>query len=173
MTDGTTYVIRRSFVLPMGLMIALTLALMVVCILQGQAIAKIVILGVLLMPMIALFVESAFRRLVITEQAITACRLFRKREVLFADVTSLESVQVRSRVFLTLSLGPDDFLIISNSYANFPKLVKSLVAAVPEGTVTEEAELLAEKPPRKQADVFTAWFAVIALVYVLIAQFRG
>jgi hypothetical protein len=171
MTEGQTYVIRRSFVLPMGLMIALTLALMVVCIMQGQAIAKVVILGVLLLPMVALFIESAFRRLVVNEKGITASRLFRRRDVLFADVTSLESVQVRSRVFLTLSLGPDDFLIISNSYANFPELVKNLVAAVPEGTVTEEAEQLAEKPPRKQADVFTAWFAVIALVYVLIAQF--
>ena len=156
MTEGHTYVIRRSFVLPMGLMIVLTLALMVVCIFQGQAVAKIVILGVLLLPMVALFVESAFRRLIITEHGVTASRLFRKREVLFADVTSLESVQVRSRVFLTLSLGPDDFLIISNSYANFPELVKSLVAAVPGGTVTEEAAQLAEKPPRKQADVFTA-----------------
>lgn len=173
MKESRSYVIRRSFVLPMGLMIALTLALMVVCVLQEQAIAKVVILAVLLLPMVALFVESAFRRLVVSEHGVTACRLFRKREVLFADVTSLESVQVRSRVFLTLSLGPDDFLIISNSYANFPELVKSLVNSVPEGTVTEEAEQLAEKPPRKQADVFTAWFAVIALVYVLIAQFRG
>lgn len=173
MTEGRTYVIRRSFVLPMGLMIALTLALMVVCILQGQAIAKVVILAVLLLPMVALFVESAFRRLVVTGQGVTAYKLFRQREVLFADVTSLESVQVRSRVFLTLGLGPDDFLIISNSYADFPELVKSLVAAVPEGTVTDETQQLSEKPPRKQADVFTAWFAVVALVYVLIAQFRG
>ena len=173
MTDSQTYVIRRSFVLPMGLTIALTLALMVVCILQGQAIAKVVILGVLLLPMVALFLESAFRRLVVTDQGVTAYRLFRQRDVLFSDVTSLESVQVRSRVFLTLSMGPDDFLIISNSYANFPELVNRLVAAVPKGAVTEEVEQLVQKPPRKQADVFTAWFAVIALVYVLIAQFRG
>lgn len=173
MTDGSTYVIRRSFVLPMGLMIALTLALMVICLLQGQAIAKVVILCVLLLPMIAIFVESAFRRLVVSEHGLTSCKLFRQREVSFAEVTSLESVQVRSRVFMTLSMGPDDFLIISNSYANFPALVKTLVEAVPEGTVTDEAAQLAQKPPRKQADVFTAWFAVIALVYVLIAQFRG
>jgi len=173
MTDGRTFVIRRSFVLPLGLMIVLTLALMVVCVVQGQPIAKAVILGVLLLPMAALFLESAFRRLVVTDEGITAYKLFRQKTVLFPDVTSLESVRVRSRVFLTLSMGADDFLIISNSYAGFPDLVKLLVNAVPKGTVTEETEQLAHKPPVKQADVFTAWFAVVALIYVLIAQFRG
>lgn len=173
MAQGTSFVIRRSFVVPMGLMIALTLALMVVCIVQAQGIAKVVILAVLILPMVALFVESAFRRLVVTAEGITAFRLFRQREVLFADVTSLETVRVRSRVFMTLVTGPDDFLIISNSYARFPELVKMLIAAVPEGTVTEETEQLAKQPPLRQADVFTAWFAVVALVYVLVAQFRG
>jgi len=170
--ESKTYVIRRSFVVPMGLLIALTIALMVVCLIQGQAIAKVIILGLLILPMVALFVESAARRLVVTREGITAFRLFRQRQVLFSDVTSLETVRVRSRVFMTLVTGPDDFLIISNSYAGFPELVKALCAAVPDGTVTEETDQMANRPPQRQADVFTAWFAVIALVYVLIAQFR-
>lgn len=172
MAQENKFVIRRSFVVPMGLMIALTVALMVVCIIQGQGVAKVVILAVLILPMVALFVESAFRRLVVTEEGITAFRLFRQRQVLFSEVTSLETVRVRSRVFMTLVTGPDDFLIISNSYAGFPDLVKTLIAAVPEETVAEETEQLAKQPPLRQADVFTAWFAVVALVYVLIAQFR-
>jgi hypothetical protein len=93
--------------------------------------------------------------------------------VRFADVTSLETVQVRSRVFMTLSAGDDDFLIISNAYKDFLSLLEALIAAIPEGTVTEETQQLAKKPPVRQADIFTAWFAVMALVYVLLAQFKG
>jgi hypothetical protein len=132
----------------------------------------VIILAGLILPLAALFIESAFRRVVVDDQGVTAYRPFRQRQVCFADVTSLESVRVRSRVFLTLVAGEDDFLIISNSYANFATLLQSLARAVPQGTVTEETEQLLQQPPQRQADIFTAWFAVIALAYILIAQFK-
>ncbi len=173
MNQVRTFIIRRAFVVPMGLLIALTLTLLVVCIIQGQPLAKAIILAVLIVPLAVLFVESAFRRIVVDQAAVTAFRPFRQRQILFADVTGLETVQVRSRVFMTLMAGPDDFLIISNSYADFPALVRALVAAVPEGTVTEETQKLAEQPTLRHADIFTVWFAIIALCYVLIVQFKG
>lgn len=173
MIQPRTFVIRRSFVAPVGLLIVLMVALSVVCIVQGQATAKAVIPVVLLVPVVAFFVESAFRRLVFADDGITAIRPFRKQQILFADVTGLETVRVRSRVFMTLEAGPDNFLIISNSYGNFAGLVTALVAAVPDGTVTEETQRLAKQPVLRHADIFTAWFAVIALIYILIAQFKG
>ncbi len=172
MNQVRTFVIRRSFVVPMGLLLVLTISLLAVTIFQGQPLAKVIILAVSVLPLAVLFVESAFRRVVIDENGVTAFRLFRQRQVSFADVTGLESVRVRNRVFMTLEAGPDDFLIISNSYGKFPVLLECLIAAVPEGTVTEETQQLAKQPPRRQADTFTVWFALLAMVYVLIAQFR-
>jgi len=172
-TSERTFVIRRTFVVPMGLLIALTVALLGVTVLQGQPIAKVIILAGLILPLALLFVESAWRRVVVEEDGVTAYRPFRQRRVDFAAVTSLESVRVRNRVFLTLVAGDDDFLIISNSYADFPDLLTTLMARVPDGAITPETQQLAKEPPRRQADVFTAWFAVVALAYVLIAQFRG
>ncbi len=172
MNPTRTFLIRRTFVVPMALVLFLTAVLLVVCLVQGQAISKVIILAVLIMPLVVLFVETAFRRVVVDQEGVTAFRPFRQRRVLFSDVTELDSVRVRSRVFMTLSAGPDDFLIISNSYQEFPALVEGLIAAIPEGYVTEETQTLAKQPPLRHADVFTAWFAVVALVYVLIAQFR-
>ena len=171
MEQQRTFVIRRAFVVPMGLLVVLTVALLVVCLLQGQPLAKAVILAGLIIPIAVLFVESAFRRLVINAQEVTAYRPFRQRRIRFTDVTSLETVRVRNRVFMTLVAGDDDFLIISNSYGDFPALLTCLIKAVPEETVTDETEQLAKHPPLRQADVFTAWFAVIALAYVFLAQF--
>lgn len=173
MSPVRTFVIRRTVVVPLGLVIALMLALLAVCIFQGQQLGKIIILAFLLVLPVMLFVEAAFRRLEVDQDGITAVRPFRQRQMRFADVTSLESVRVRSRVFLTLVAGEDDFIIISNAYGDFPALVAGLVAAVPGGAVTEDAALLAQHPPTRQADVFTVWFAVIALLYVLIAQFKS
>jgi hypothetical protein len=173
MSDERTFVIRRSLVVPMGLLVVLTFALLVVCLLQGQALAKVIILAGLILLLTVLFTECALRRLVVDLDGVTAIRVFRQRRLNFADVTSLETVRVRNRVFMTLAAGDDDFLIISNSYGDFPALLTLLIKGVPAGAVTEETAQLAQKPPIRQADVYTAWFAVAALVYVLIAQFRN
>jgi hypothetical protein len=166
------FVIRRALVIPLGLLICLTVALLVVCISQNQPVAKAIILACMIVPISVLFVETAFRRLVIDQEGVTALRPFRQRRINFADVTSLETVRVRSRVFMTLAAGEDDFLIISNSYAAFPTLVKSLAAAVPEGTLTDDTEQQVQQPTVRHADIVTAWVAVVVVVYVLIAQFR-
>lgn len=172
MTSSRKFTIRRSFVVPMGLLMVLMLALLVVCIAQGQPVGKVVILTGLIIPLAVLFVESAFRSVVIRPEDVTAYRPFRQKQVRFAEVTSLETVRVRSRVFITLVAGEDHFLILSNSYGNFPALLERLVDSVPAGTVTDETSVLMQKPPQRQADVLTAWFAVIAMAYVLLAQFR-
>jgi hypothetical protein len=170
--DDETFRIRRAFVLPMGLLIILTMTLLVISVMQGQPLGKVIILAGLILPLLVLFVESACRRIVVTEADVKAFRPFRQRQMNFADVTSLESVRVRSRVFVTLVAGNDDFLIISNSYGRFPILLQHLVDSVPEGAVTDETQQMMKQPPLRQADDFTAWFAVMALVYILVAQFK-
>lgn len=173
MHNDSTFVIRRSVVTPLGLLFILTLALLIVCLLQNQAVAKIVILAILLLPLGVLFLESARRRIEISADGVKAFRSFQERQMAFARVTALETVKVRNRVFLTLSAGEDEYLIISNSYADFPALVRQLVAAVPATAVTEETRQLADGPPIRHADMISIWLAVIALIYILIAQFMG
>lgn len=173
MSETRRYVIRRAFVVPLGLLLLLMGTLMVVSLVHGQPVAKVVFLLVFALPMAVLFVASAFRRLEVDASGVTAIRLFRSRRIEFARVTVLETVQVRSRVFLTLAAGDDDFLVISNGYADFSGLVRTLVAALPDGAVTDETRQLAAAPPVRYADIAMAWFAVTALVYILVAQFRA
>jgi hypothetical protein len=173
MIEKRRYVIRRAFVAPLGLVLLLMGALLAISILHGQPFAKVAFLLVFALPVLVLFIESAFRRIEIDADGVTAVRLFRSRRLEFARVTALETVQVRSRVFLTLAAGDDEFLIISNGYAEFADLARTLVAALPASVVTDEARQLAAKPPRRHADLVMVWFMIIALVYVLIAQFRS
>ncbi|MDH3997900.1 MAG: hypothetical protein OET90_03575 [Desulfuromonadales bacterium] len=173
MTTTDTYHIRRAVVLPLGLLVALMYALLAVCIMQQQPMGKIVLLFGLSLPPVVFLVENAMRRLVIDAEGLTAFRPFRQRQINFAEVTSLESVSVRNRVLITLAVGDDNFLIISNTYADFPRLVNALIAAVPEEAVTEEAQQLAAAPAGRAPGVAPIWFAVVALVYILMAQFSA
>jgi hypothetical protein len=172
LSETRRYVIRRAFVAPLGLLLLLMGALLVVSLVQGQPVAKVAFLLVFALPVAALLVASACRRLDIDSTGVTATRPFRSRRIDFARVTSLETVQVRSRVFLTLAAGDDEFLIVSNGYADFPGLVRTLVAALPDGAVTEETRQLAAAPPVRHADIAMVWFAVVAMGYILVAQFR-
>jgi hypothetical protein len=173
LSEVRRFVIRRAFVAPLGLALVLIGALLAVSIAHGQPLAKLIFLGVFALPLAVLFFASVFRSLELDEAGITARRLGRTRRIDFARVTALESVQVRGRVFLTLAAGDDEFLIISNSYAGFPELVRSLVAALPASAVPEETRQLAAAPPRRHADLVMVWFVVVALVYILFAQFQG
>jgi uncharacterized membrane protein len=154
------FTIRRSFLIPLGLLLALTLALFVVCLVKGQPTAKIVILGVIILPVAVLLVESAFRRTTITEEGLTVHKFL------------LETVQVRKRVFLTLWAG-EDFIILSNAYARFPELVSQVMKRVRPETLSEETRKMAEAPPVKSTDVVSCWLAVALLAFILYLQLRG
>jgi hypothetical protein len=164
------FVIRRSFLLPLGLLLLETLVLLVVCLVQQQPLAKALILLVLILPIAGLFVESLFRKLTLEADGVRAKRMFREKVIRFAEVTELDTVMVRNRVYLSLSAG-EDFLILSNAYARFPDLVRGLMAQVPDGTVTAVTTQMAAAPPRKMSDIVSCWLGVALLVYILYVQF--
>lgn len=173
MPEVDCYVIRRSFLVPLGLAVLLLIVLLVVSILHGQPLAKLAFLVVFALPLTVLFAASAFRRLQIDASGVTAIRLLGQRRIDYSRITSLEAVRVRNRVFLTLAAGDDEFLIVSNAYARFPELVRALVQVLPETVVTDEARQLADAPPGRHADIVMIWFVIMALVYVLLAQFAS
>jgi hypothetical protein len=166
------YSIRRSFLFPLGLLLLLTGALFVVSLLRGEPTAKLLILGFFMLPITVLFVESVFRRTMLTEDRVIADKLLRKKEMKYSEMTAVETVSVRKRVFLTLCAG-DDFLIISNAYANFPGLVQSLLARVPATAISEETRQMAAAPPVKSTDVVSCWLAVALLAFLIYIQLGG
>lgn len=170
MTGEQTFVIRRGFLVPLGLLLLEILALLVICLVQQQPIAKVVILVGLTLPIAGLFVESCFRRLVLDADRLTAKRLLREKTLHLAEITDFDTVIVRNRVYLTLTAG-DEFLILSNSYADFPRLVNGLIERIPPDVVSEATRRMAEAPPRKTSDIVSGWLGVVLLVYILYAQF--
>lgn len=166
------FVIRRAFLLPLGLLLLLCVALVVACLLQGEPRGKVIILALIILPVGILFVESLFRRTEVGGEGVTVFKLLRRKVLRFADITALETVQVRKRAFLTLCAG-DDFVILSNAYGDFPRLVDTLMARVPLGAVSEETRKMAAAPPRKSTDIVSCWLAVALVAFILFIQLGG
>ena len=71
--------------MPLGLLLLLVLLLFVTVMAQGQPKAKAVILGVLILPVCGLFVESFFRRISIAADQVTMFKPFRQKRAELED----------------------------------------------------------------------------------------
>lgn len=170
--DNTEFHIRRKFLIPLGLTLLLSIVLLVLCIVQQQPMAKILMLGAILIPVSILFIESSLRRVSLDEEALVVRKLLRRKRLVYRDITSVDTVRVRRRAFLSISTEPD-FVILSNSYANFGVLLQQLLNRVPEETVSAETRELAAAPPTKSSDIFSAWLAAGLLLLILYVQLGG
>jgi hypothetical protein len=163
------FTIRRAFLIPLGLLLLVLIALLAVCSVQGEAAGKMILLGGMVLLVGVLFLENLFRRLQLSEAAILARRWFRNQELRYGDLTSMEAVSLRRRVFITLWKG-DRFLLISNAYGDFAGLFAALLRRVPGEVVAEEAVRLAENPPRHNGPVVACWIAFLFSLFILFRQ---
>jgi len=166
------YRIRKAFLLPLGVLLGLCLLLLVLCFVHDEPPAKALILVALILPVLILFVESVFRHTVLDDVRLTAHKLLRNKSLVLAEVTAVETVMVRKRVFLTICAG-EEFLILSNAYADFPGLVRNLLQRVPPAAITEETRAMAAAPPVKSSDIVSCWLAVLLLLLILYGQLGG
>lgn len=165
-----TYRIRSSFLLPLGLVVVLCLALVAIVILQGQPPVKLLVVGCALLPLGYLLFECVVRRIEIDADGLRMIRLGRVRAFAWNDITSVETVRVRQRAFLTINAG-EEFLIIANMYAGFDRLLGSVLERVPAATVSEETRMLAQAPPVKHSDIVILWGLALMMAYLIFAQF--
>ncbi len=169
--EPSIHTIRKSFLLPMGLVVVFSIVLLATTLYLGLPTAKVVILSAFLLPVCLLFAESSRRRVTVGDEGIEVRKLFRHKRLSYAELTDVDTIQMRKRVFVSLS-SEDDFVILSNSYDRFGELLKAIIDRVPDSIVSDKAKQLAAVPPKKCSDIFSAWLAVAVLVLIICVQFR-
>ena len=163
--------IRKAFLFPLGLLAFEIVALLVSCIVFKQPVAKTIILGVIILPVLVLFIECMFRRTTIDDKSILTRKFLRSKQIDLANISSVDTIQVKKRAFVTLSAG-DDFLIFSNAYSKFPLMVKTLLSNLPAEVISAETATMAEEPPRKSTDILSCWMAAMFMGFILYAQLK-
>ncbi len=170
--EPSIYTIRKNFLLPLGLIVLLCIVLLVTVLILQLPVAKIIILGTFLLPATIIFAESSRRKVLIGSDAITVKKLFRSKQINYSELTEIDTIKVRKRVFISLS-SENDFMILSNSYGQFDLLIQELIQKVPDAITSDATKELANEPQKKCSDIFSAWLAVAVLVLIISAQLRG
>jgi hypothetical protein len=164
------FTIRRALLLPLGFLLLVQLALLVVSLLQGQPTGKILFVGGVVVLLAGLLADNLMRRIELDEEGVTVCRIGRRRRMLFADLTEVEAVCLRKRLFVTLWVG-ESFLLVTNAYGGVATLFESLLQRIPVGLVSDEVKGLVEDPPRHNGNIIVCWFAVVFSLLILCRQF--
>ena len=170
--EATLYTIRKNFLIPLGLVVLLCFILLATVLFLQLPTAKIIILTTFLLPATIIFAESCMRKVHVGTDSIKVKKLFRTKNMNYADLTAVDTIKVKKRVFISLS-SENDFVILSNSYDNFNQLINQLIEKLPENLINDETKQLAQDPPQKCSDIFSAWLAVAVLLLIIWAQLRG
>jgi len=164
--------IRKKFLFALGLICLLLMTLLMLCIAQQEKTGKVLILAAIILPVLGLFIESWRRRINIDEDSVVACRLFRTKRFPFDEITAVDTVKVRRRVFVSISTEAD-FLLFSNNYDHFDQLIALLEERLPATVISEETRALTKEFPLKSNDLFSIWLAVVVLVLIIYVQLGG
>ncbi len=164
--------IRKKFLFALGLINLLLVALLLLCIIQQQATGKVVILAAIILPVLAIFIESWRRLISVNEDSIVACRLFRTKRIPFGEITSVDTVRIRRRIFVSVSTEAD-FLLFSNNYDHFDQLIERLQERLPHAVISDETRALVDDLPLKSNDLFSIWLVVVVLMLIIYVQLGG
>ncbi len=170
MTERRGFILRRALLLPLGLLLLVQIVLLVVSLLQEQPLNRSLFVGGVVLVLAGLMADSLLRRIELDEAGITVCRIGRKKRLLFADLTEVEAVCLRKRLFVTFWVG-ESFLLVTNAYGDAATLLRLLLQRVPSGLVSDEVQGLVKNPPRHNGNIVVYWFAVVFSLLILCRQF--
>lgn len=170
MAERMNFTIRRALLLPLGFLLLVQLALLVVSLWQGQPLSRSLFAGAVVVLLSALLTDNLLRRVELDEEGITVCRIGRRQRMLFADLTEVEAVCMRKRLFVTLWVG-ESFLLVTNAYGDVATLFDRLLQQIPSRLVSDEVKGLVEDPPRHNGNIIVCWFAVVFSLLILCRQF--
>lgn len=168
----STYRIRKTFLIPMGLTVVLGAVLLLSGFFLDAPTARQVLLALFILPAVIIFIESSWRKVHVYGDHIAVNKVLRTKTMNISDLTAVDAVRIRKRVFVSLSTE-ESFLILSNGYERFGDLLRDLVKVVPHAVLSDEVRQMAEEPPKKCSDIFSAWVAVAVLALIIVTQLRS
>jgi len=167
--DTTTYTTRRGFLFPFSLALVLLLVLLILSVFDRSFPPEIVVLSIICVPTLYIFLESVWRRTTIEPEGVRIRKLFREKHLLWEDITNIDVLAVRKKVYLLLTTTKG-FYTLANSHGNFAALVRDIVGHVDQEKIEEGVRDVIEHPVIRFSDVVSSWIASIILLGAIILK---
>ena len=165
--DTGLFTIKGSLVYPYFAAVILSVILIFISNLKGDPTVKIVVLVAVLLPFYYFFLELAYRKVRVIEDAILIKKFLRKKIISRSDVRMVHAANFKKRTYIVIELENRNPVIISNSYAHFGKMVKTISSFVGEGKITDALKNLPESSHKRMSDTLSVWAAILLFSAVI------
>jgi hypothetical protein len=163
------YKIRRSFLIPFTVAFILLFFLLLLSYsLKGPHLEKIA-LTIIFISVLCAFFESLSRKVLTGDKGIMIRKFLRNKELRWEDITHVDALILRKRVYLLLTTVKG-FYIISNAYEKFSTLVRDVADHMDEEKVEEELRKQIEHPVKNISDIVMTWFTALVLIGIIIIK---
>ncbi len=164
--SSKTYRTRKIFLIPFAIDMILLFVVIILSLAIGGTPQESIILIIVFIPLAYLFLESLVRKTVVAPQKIIIKKLFRKKELQWADITNVDIMVVRKKVYLLLT-STQGFHILSNAYADFTAMARDIADNAGTEKVEGRVREFLENPVRRIADIVSTWLAAVILVGII------
>jgi|UniRef100_A0A7C4EYM7 hypothetical protein len=127
----------------------------------------------ILLPFFYLGAEVLARKVIITSQGITIRKLLRSVHMDWTEISTLDYVRSRNKLFLILQTVDGKPSLITNTISPFHDLAKKLLELVPPDKITEGTREALNNPPAKNWPLIQAWIICVVLIALMIGRFFG
>ncbi len=166
---SSTYTTRRSFLVPFSLASLLLLVLLVLSLFDRAFPPEVVILTIIFIPTLYIFLGSIRRKTIVGSDGVRIRKLFREKHLLWEDITNIDVLLVRKKVYLLLTTTKG-FYALANAHGNFPSLVRDITDHVDKEKIEASVQDVIENPVARISDVVSSWLVCIILLGVIVLK---
>jgi hypothetical protein len=160
------YRVRKQFFIPFTLDIILLFFLIVLSFFTKSIAAEKIILVLIFIPLFYIFLESLSLETTISATGIRIKKFLRKKDLLWDDITNVDTMMLRKKVYLLLTTTKG-FYILANSHENFTSMVEDIAEHVDSEKVETNVRGIIEEPIKRLSDIISSWLAAIILIAVI------
>ena len=159
--------IKRAFLVPFITIVVLLFLLFIISLFRGQMWEKIV-LAVSFVSTLLIAIEAARRKIVLTDEGIEIEKFFRTKQVVWAEITYLDIVNLRKKIYFLLTTKKG-FYFFSNLLENHALLIRSLVDKLGNERVEIEVKNYLDHPEERLSLIVMCWLAVfISAAFIIL-----
>lgn len=173
--DHRAYRIKKALIIPLGVVLFLLVFLFIFTIGTTGERLETGLFAALTLPAAYLFLESLYRAVAISEEAITVVKLFGRKKITWNSITHVGGLTIKNKAWILLTTT-HGLYIISNVYDRFSSIAHDIAARMESDRpdmpdiIEEPFRQLMREPPSGNASVGMAWSAAGVLVGIALLK---
>jgi hypothetical protein len=166
--EQSTYKIKRAFLVPFIIIVALLGLLLLLSLFKGQSWEKI-ILGVSFAGALLVGIEASKREITVNKNGLKIKKFFRIKDITWPDFTHLAVVDLNKKAYFLLTTTKG-FYYFSNMFEKHALLIRSIVDKLDVEKVEIEVKNYLEHPIERRSLIVICWLAVLIITAFIILK---